>query len=222
MSVYAKEIKEIPILSFEEENKLLKAARAGSVEAKKKLVKHNMHAVLTIAQGFKNKINLPLDDIIGLGCFGLYKAIDRYEEKHGIRLYMFVYVCVKGELKTYMSHLNRQKRNNRYDLSLQTKIAQFEDDRCLEDFLPDEDGFVEEKIIEKNFNRGLLKMLNELTEEERKLLILRYGFLDGNARSCDEVGRMLGIRGERVRVKCIKTIKKLRHPRMTQKIKDFL
>lgn len=55
-------------------------------------------------------------------------------------------------------------------------------------------------------------MLQTLYERERKVIQLRFGLLDGNPRTLEEVGRECGITPERIRQIELKTLRNLRHP----------
>jgi RNA polymerase primary sigma factor len=55
-------------------------------------------------------------------------------------------------------------------------------------------------------------VLQTLYEHERKVIQLRFGLLDGNPRTLEEVGREFGITPERIRQIELKTLRNLRHP----------
>jgi RNA polymerase primary sigma factor len=51
---------------------------------------------------------------------------------------------------------------------------------------------------------------------------LRFGLKDGHAHTLDEVGRKFGVTRERIRQIEAKALRKLRHPRHTRKLRDFV
>jgi RNA polymerase primary sigma factor len=55
-------------------------------------------------------------------------------------------------------------------------------------------------------------VLQTLPERERKVIQLRFGLLDGNPRTREEVAREFGVTPERIRQIESKTLRKLRHP----------
>ncbi|MGC8838101.1 MAG: sigma-70 family RNA polymerase sigma factor [Anaerolineae bacterium] len=65
-------------------------------------------------------------------------------------------------------------------------------------------------------------VLEELSERERKVLEMRFGLLDGQAYTLEEVGNALGVTRERIRQIEAKALRKLRHPHRRRKLKDFL
>jgi len=223
VSQYANEIRQIPKLSEEEQKELFSRYYQGDMEARNLLIKHNLYVVANVGCKYIERLKMPLDDIISIGIIGLFKAIETYDEDYNIPLGAFVALCVNGELKTHIRHLKRQKRNNFNDISLQKNLTSSEeDDFSLEDIFYHENDLLEKEVEENNLSEKMHFILSKLSQEERELLILRFGLVDDEYRSCEAVGQMVGLEGERVRVKCKKAIMKLRHPKITRQIKDFL
>lgn len=65
-------------------------------------------------------------------------------------------------------------------------------------------------------------VLMEITERERRVIQLRFGILDGRARTLQEVGREFKLTGERVRQIEAKALSKLRHPVRSRKLRPLL
>ena len=65
-------------------------------------------------------------------------------------------------------------------------------------------------------------MLEQLGERERAVVRLRYGLADGEPRTLEEVGRAFGVTRERVRQIEAKSLAKLRHPRLSSQLRDYL
>lgn len=70
--------------------------------------------------------------------------------------------------------------------------------------------------------RELEEVLASLPERERKILELRYGFSDGQARTLEEVGENFGITRERIRQIEAVALRKLRHPYRGKKLRGYL
>ncbi|CAB4662686.1 unannotated protein [freshwater metagenome] len=65
--------------------------------------------------------------------------------------------------------------------------------------------------------------LGELGEREREVVIMRFGLVDGEMRTLDEVGRAFGVTRERIRQIESKTLAKLRHPtRKSARLREYL
>jgi RNA polymerase primary sigma factor len=68
----------------------------------------------------------------------------------------------------------------------------------------------------------LQNVLKELSDRERRVLVLRFGLEDGRARTLSEVGVEFHRTRERIRQIEAKALRKLRHPSRSRKLKDFL
>ncbi|WP_017301734.1 RpoD/SigA family RNA polymerase sigma factor [Nodosilinea nodulosa] len=83
-------------------------------------------------------------------------------------------------------------------LSLETKVGENQDTE-LQDLLPDTAAAPEEALLRDNVRQSVLASLDSLTQQQREVMILRYGLIDQRELSLAEVGRHLGISRERVR-----------------------
>jgi len=54
------------------------------------------------------------------------------------------------------------------------------------------------------------------------VLILRFGLVDGESRTLEEVGQEFGVTRERIRQIESKALRKLRHPTRSRKLRDYL
>ena len=67
-----------------------------------------------------------------------------------------------------------------------------------------------------------MDVLETLTDREKKVLMLRFGLIDGRAHTLEEVGRTFDVTRERIRQIEAKALRKLRHPSRSKRLKDFL
>ncbi len=82
--MYLKEIGKIPLLSTEEEIDLAKAAKAGNIQARKKLAESNLRLVVSIAKHYTGR-GMQLLDLIQEGNLGLIKAVDKFDYTRGYK-----------------------------------------------------------------------------------------------------------------------------------------
>jgi RNA polymerase primary sigma factor len=107
-------------------------------------------------------------------------------------------------------------------VSLETPIGQ-EEDSCLGDFIEDADAVV--PVDAASFvllQEQLESVLHTLSEREKEVIQLRFGLLDGHPRTLAEVGREFRVSRERIRQIESKTLSNLRHPSLSQKLRDYL
>jgi RNA polymerase primary sigma factor len=98
-----------------------------------------------------------------------------------------------------------------------------EDDSMLGDFIEDDQVIPPDEAATYNLLREHLReVLNGLPPREVRILQLRYGLLDGQAYTLEEVGRKVGVTRERVRQIEAQALNRLRHPSIRRKLHDYL
>ncbi|KAF0108049.1 MAG: RNA polymerase subunit sigma [Chlorobiaceae bacterium] len=110
----------------------------------------------------------------------------------------------------------------RRPLSLETPTDD-EEDSVLGDFIEDNDAPPPDETATYNLLKEHLEdVLNGLPPREVRILQLRYGLLDGQAYTLEEVGRKMGVTRERVRQIEAQALSRLRHPSIRRKLRDYL
>lgn len=107
-------------------------------------------------------------------------------------------------------------------VSMETPIGD-EDDSHLGDFLQDYNAKVPVNFaMDVLLHDQLMDVIKLLTEREQKVILLRFGLEDGKPRTLEEVGKVFGITRERIRQIEAKSLRKLRNPSKSKKLRDFL
>jgi len=110
----------------------------------------------------------------------------------------------------------------REPVSLETTIGDDQDSN-LGDFIEDADAPVASEVVSYGLmQEQLSEVLRSLTEREAAVVKMRFGLVDGQPRTLDEIGREFGLTRERIRQIESKTLSKLRHPSRSQKLRDYL
>jgi RNA polymerase primary sigma factor len=110
----------------------------------------------------------------------------------------------------------------RRPLSLETPTDD-EEDSVLGDFIEDDEAPPPDDTATYNLLREHLEeVLNSLPPREVRILQLRYGLLDGQAYTLEEVGRKMGVTRERVRQIEAQALSRLRHPSIRRRLRDYL
>jgi RNA polymerase primary sigma factor len=106
-------------------------------------------------------------------------------------------------------------------ISLETPIGE-EEDSHLGDFIEDQEAVAPaEAASVMLLKEKMADVLKNLTERERKVLVLRFGLEDGHQRTLEEVGQEFGVTRERIRQIEAKALRKLRHPSRGKALKDY-
>ena len=110
----------------------------------------------------------------------------------------------------------------RRPISLETPTDD-EEESVLGDFIPDDDSPAPAEVVTSQMLREQLSdILSTLPPREVRILQLRYGLLDGETYTLEEVGKKLGVTRERVRQIEAQALSRLRHPAHARKLRDFL
>ncbi len=107
-------------------------------------------------------------------------------------------------------------------ISLEMPIGE-EEDSHLGDFIEDRATMTPADAASRELLKAQLhSVLAELSDRERRVLLLRFGLEDGRARTLEEVGKEFNVTRERIRQIEAKALRKLRHPSRSRKLKDYL
>jgi RNA polymerase primary sigma factor len=110
----------------------------------------------------------------------------------------------------------------RQPMSLDLPVGE-DADSCLGDLVEDRSSLAPTDATSQQLLKEQIdKVLDELTEREKRVLQLRFGLGDGHARTLEEVGREFSVTRERIRQIEGKAIRKLRHPSRSRKLRGYL
>ena len=120
---------------------------------------------------------MPYDqnDLISIGTIGLIKAIDTFNHEKGIRLSSYAARCVENEILMYF----RSARKTAQDLSINEPIDTDKDGNVLSllDTLSSTENIAENLDRKLEIEKMQRSILEDLTERERTIILLRYGLL---------------------------------------------
>jgi len=106
-------------------------------------------------------------------------------------------------------------------VSLEAPVG--DDNSMLGDFIEDQRADSPADMAAKGMlGAAVLDALDELSDREKEVVRMRFGLIDGRARTLEEVGREFGVTRERIRQIEAKTLAKLRHPHRSKKLRDYL
>ncbi len=107
-------------------------------------------------------------------------------------------------------------------VSLHTPVGE-DDSSELADLIEDGEAVAPlDSAAAQMLHRHLDEVLGYLGERERQVVRLRYGLVDGEPHTLEEVGQVFGVTRERVRQIEAKTLAKLRRPPYAAQLRDYL
>ncbi|HYN89064.1 MAG TPA: RNA polymerase sigma factor RpoD [Ardenticatenaceae bacterium] len=126
------------------------------------------------------------------------------------------------KLKRAAAKVRRIMSLSQEPMSLETPVGT-EENSSLGDFIPDESmtGPVD-AASKKLLAEQMREVLGQLNKREKEVIELRFGLVDGQSRTLEEVGQRFGVTRERIRQIEAKALRKLRHPLRSKKLRDYL
>jgi RNA polymerase sporulation-specific sigma factor len=162
-------------LSAEEERECLELSAAGDLEARNKLIEHNLRLVAHIIKKYYAISQRDNEDLLSIGTIGLIKAINTYRPDRGTRLATYTARCIENEILMYF----RSMRRTSGEVSLSEPIETDRDGSSLAlmDVISCEDdlaGDIDARDAQAMMYDGIFSVLNE---REQKIIAMRYGIL---------------------------------------------
>lgn len=178
-------------LSEEEEKYYLARWKKGDLEARNKLIEHNLRLVAHIAKKYQSPEHDP-DDLISTGIIGLIKGVMTFDCTKNNRLATYAARCIENELLMLL----RTKKKLSREISMQERIGTDQDGRELRlmDILESEPvDILDEMEQEKNILRLRECLKRVLDGRELQVICERYGLLGRKERTQREIAKELGI-----------------------------
>lgn len=129
---------------------------------------------------------------------------------------------IADEMGVSLRLLERIRQASQFPLSLEMEVGE-DMDSTLGDFIEDDNGLApDDSAVYQLLSERMDDVLASLTARENRVLQLRFGLQDGRAYTLEEVGKKFGVTRERIRQIEAKALSKLRHPRRSRRLRDFL
>lgn len=159
-------------LSKEDEAKALEDLEHGSGEARNLLIVHNLRLVVYIAKRYESN-PIFMEDLISIGSIGLIKAVNTFKRDKNIKLVTYASRCIENEILMFLRKKSRRKIEVSFDEPL--NVDYDGNELLLSDILGTEGDIVSKAFYANEDKKELLKAMDKLQENERKILQMRYG-----------------------------------------------
>ena len=199
----------LPPLSKEEETKYIIKNMQGDLNARNKLIEHNLRLVVFLAKKFDNT-SFDLEDLVSIGTIGLIKGVKTYKLDKNIKLATYVSRCISNEILMFL----RKNKRTITEVSLEDTLNYDNEGNALslEDVLGTEIDIVDKDFQSKNDKELLEKEISKLPKRDKEIMIMRYGLYNQKDYTQKEIADKLNISQSyisRIEKKVIKRIKYL-------------
>jgi RNA polymerase primary sigma factor len=207
---YLDTIRRHPPLSREEEHALAVRARAGDVEAKKRLARHNLAFVVAVARRMRRS-GVPLDDLVQEGNVGLMRAIEKFDPGAGTRFSTYAVWWIRAYVGKHLKEARSAVRPRagavaRPDVSLDA-AADCDGETTHLDRIEDGTPGPEDRYLSKEGDEGVRAAISSVRKGIGDLGwdIVHARLEQDEPTSLEEIGRRWGLSRERVRQAEIRT-----------------
>ena len=177
-------------LTAQEEQHYLELAGKGDLEARNILIQRNLRLVAHVMKKYYAS-SADQEDLISIGTIGLIKGISSFDPSKGARLATYAARCVENEILMYF----RSQRKSAQDVSLSDCIEADSDGGALSlmDVVSEDWDLLEQVSTRESVRRLRESMGTCLTDQERQVVMLRYGLGGSTPRRQREVAKICGV-----------------------------
>lgn len=198
-----------PPLKKEVEEDLVKRSNTGDLDARNKLIEHNLRLVVFLAKKYDNTM-YDLEDLVSIGTIGLIKGIKTYKLDKNIKLATYASRCIDNEILMFLR--KNKKRMSEVSFEDSVNLDSEGNELHIEDIFGTEEDLVEKSIECKDDKTLLQEEVKKLDEREKEIIELRYGLSGKKELTQKELAEKLKISQSyisRIEKKVIKKLKSI-------------
>ena len=177
-------------LSAAQEREFVERASKGDVQARGKLIEHNLRLVSHIIKKYYSS-NCEQDDLISIGTIGLIKAIDSFDCSKGTRLATYAARCIENEVLMYFRTIKKNSQtisiNEPIDIDSEGNPLTLMDVMSHDDTIADD---IDTDIKTKQLYKYVESLANS---REKEIIIRRYGLYNQRELTQREIAEHFGI-----------------------------
>lgn len=177
-------------LSKEEEILYVERSMEGDLEARSKLIEHNLRLVVFLSKKYENT-GIDLEDLVSIGTIGLIKGVNTYKLDKNIKLATYASRCIDNEILMFL----RKNKKRRTEISFEDSLSYDSEgnELHLEDILGTENDIVTKGLEEETEKNMLHTEIAKLNTRDQQIMTLRYGLKSGKEMTQKDVAQVLGI-----------------------------
>ena len=196
-------------LSKEDEILYVSKSMEGDLEARAKLIEHNLRLVVFLAKKYENT-KVDLEDLVSIGTIGLIKGVNTYKLDKNIKLATYASRCIDNEILMFLRKNKKRKGEVSFEDSLSYDAEGNE--LHLEDILGTDFDIVTKGLEDETNKKLLYTEINKLNKRDKQIMVLRYGLFNNEEKTQKEVAELLGISQSyisRIEKKVIRRLKRI-------------
>ncbi len=177
-------------LSAAEEQHYFTCYAAGDLDARNKLIEHNLRLVAHIAKKYYTATT-DQEDLISIGTIGLIKAVNTFSCEKKTRFATYASRCIENQILMHFRNIKKSAG----DLYISDPIETDKDGNplTLMDIVADEGNIIDDIDLKLKSEQLLQYIRKFLSERERMIIRLRYGLEGHRPMKQREVAKLLDI-----------------------------
>ncbi len=197
-----------PPLSKEQEELLFEKMNTGDMNARGKIIEHNLRLVSHLIKKYYSAYENP-DELLSIGSYGLIKAVDSFKSGYGTRFATYGAKCIQNEILMFF----RSQKKLSMEVSINDTIDIDKDGNPLTylDIIGVDDSIAENVEMQIYIDKIRELVDKVLEEREKQIIVLRYGLKGYKPLTQREVAKHLAISRSYVSRIEKKALGKLKH-----------
>ena len=194
-------------LKTEEIYEYFEKMKSGDMTAREKIINHNIR--LVINEVIKKFSNSPYDlnELVSVGLICLVKSVDTFDTAKGLQFATYSTRCIDNEILMFL----RKGKKSAFDQSINTPIGTDKEgnEKKIEDILEDDTSDFVSDYEDKITYNEVKKVVYNLSDREREIILLHFGFIDDHSYTQKEIADKLKISQSYVSRLITKIVKKI-------------
>lgn len=177
-------------LSASKEQEYFELMEKGDVDAKNKLIEHNLRLVAHIVKKYYSITN-EQDDLISIGTIGLIKAVNTFSYDKKVKFSTYAARCIENEILMHFRNLKKTAS----DVSINEPIDSDKNGNALTlmDIVSDEDSIIDNIDLKIKAEQLYHFVETKLDSREQEIIKLRYGLYYRKPLTQREIAKKLDI-----------------------------
>ncbi len=203
-------IKKFPKLTNTQMVDYFKKYESGDMSARDAIIYHNI--IVVISRVVKVFYSFPFDkkDLVSIGIQGLIKAVDTFDSSKNTKFTTYAITCIDNEIGMFIR--KEQKRITDVGMDeIAYKDEKNGDDIEFDKMLVDDSAIdLQADYLKKEEYKIIRALISGLPERERKIIMLRYGFINNRCYGQAEIASMLNMSQSYVSRLIVKIVKQFK------------
>ena len=161
-----------PPLPKRVEEDLVRKSNMGDLDARNKLIEHNLRLVVFLYKKYTNSM-YDLEDLVSIGTIGLIKGIKTYKLDKNIKLATYASRCIDNEILMFLR--KNKKRNNEVSFEDSGNFDNEGNELHIEDIYGTDEDIIQKAIEDKDNKLLLEREIKNLRGRDKEIIEFRYG-----------------------------------------------